>query len=93
MVNRKVTFPQTLMSTFQLTVVAVAFFFIAGRVTKLGEISPIMRLFSSVSCLKMAKDFHVSELLWYTEKLGINMGKNELGNILGEFFHKLIWSP
>jgi hypothetical protein len=56
-----------------------------NRVTRLGQFSPLGQVFnmeSFVDNYKSAANF-----------LYINFDKNWLGYALGDFFHKLIWSP
>jgi hypothetical protein len=50
----------------------------------MGEISP------NLVTLEVA---HIFGLLYSTIPINIKFGKNGLGKILGDFFHKLILSP
>jgi hypothetical protein len=65
------------------------------RVTRLGQVSPIGRLFTLGSYFFIA-DVH-SPQIWSTFFHGkgeaLILTKNVLGYILGEFFQKLNWSP
>jgi hypothetical protein len=65
-------------------------------VTRLGEFGPIGPLFTLGSFLKLgigrsSSDFGAT--VFYGKTLQINFDKKKMGNILGNFFHKLIWSP
>jgi hypothetical protein len=63
------------------------------RVTKMGEFPPFECLFTLV-CLKKYLN---STIFWISlfrgKSLALILKKNVLGYILGDFFHKLIWSP
>jgi hypothetical protein len=65
-----------------------------GRVTRLGEFSPIGRLLSLGQLFRQLQKWRNN--LWYffrREQLLCHFGqKNRLGYTLGDFFHKLIWS-
>jgi hypothetical protein len=62
-----------------------------NRVTRLGEFSPIGRLFSLASLLKITE---VAQLLFPHNQLRINFDKKLVGQHFGRLsFHKLIWSP
>jgi hypothetical protein len=53
----------------------------------------------SGDCLLWAdfQNYRSSRSIWATffegQGFRFNFGKNRLGHILGDFFHKLIWSP
>jgi hypothetical protein len=70
-------------------------FLMMNRVTRLGEFSTIVRWFYSDSNFENYKSSPNVLLLFSTEKAVciLTLTKNVLGYILGDFFHKLIWSP
>jgi hypothetical protein len=63
------------------------------RVTRLGEFSPLVKLFSfAIFCkLQMYVARNVGPLFPH-KRVYIFRTKNALGFLLGDFFHKLIWS-
>jgi hypothetical protein len=63
------------------------------RVTRLGEFSPIRRLFTLGSFLKKYKRKLIFGLLNTAEKLCINFDKKWVGLHFGRFFRNHIWSP
>jgi hypothetical protein len=63
------------------------------RVTRLGEFSPIGRLFSFASILKITEVAQVLGLLFSKVPVSINLDKKLDGLHFGRLFQKLIWSP
>jgi hypothetical protein len=63
------------------------------RVTRLGENSPIGRLFHMGSFLKNPKVAQILGLLFPRYKLCIHFDKKLAGPRIRRFFRKLIWSP
>jgi hypothetical protein len=82
--------PLHVRSCLQQLFAAQIFFFFQGRVTRLGEFSPVGRLFSLGTCLEITEIVQFLGLLF--PKLCINFDKG-VGLHFGQFFRKLIWSP
>jgi hypothetical protein len=67
---------------------------VLNRVTRLGECLPNGWLLTSGRYLKISEVSYLFELLYSIIKFKHEIGpKNGLGNIMGDVFHKLIWSP
>jgi hypothetical protein len=83
-----------LISTGGITYQMKQRFFAGGRVTRLGEFSPIGRLFSLCRFLEKYKSSpkFLSTFI-HGKSFILTLPKNELGYILGDFCSKLIWSP
>jgi hypothetical protein len=64
-----------------------------GRVTRLGEFSPIGRLFTLGSFLKITKVAHIFGASFFPRKKGcVDFSKKWLGLHFERIFQKLIWS-
>jgi hypothetical protein len=63
------------------------------RVTRLGEFSPIGRLFTLGSVLKSTEEAQFIWRLFLHQKIRICFDKKWDGLNFGRFFHKHIWSP
>jgi hypothetical protein len=62
-------------------------------VTKLGEFSPLGRLFTLGSALKITVVDQIIRVLFSPESIVLNsFNINGLGYILGDFLHEVIWS-
>jgi hypothetical protein len=57
-------------------------------VARLGECSAYFGIF-----LKITKVAQILGYFFHSKSSGLLATKNALGNILGRYFHKLIWSP
>jgi hypothetical protein len=65
-----------------------------SRVTRLGEFSPIGRLFTLGSFVENYRRMLKFLATFFLSKRHVLiLTKNALGYILGDFFHKPIWSP
>jgi hypothetical protein len=62
-------------------------------VTRLGENSPNGWLFALGSLMKILQKYKFLGNFLPRVRLNINFDKNVLCYILGDIFHKLIWSP
>jgi hypothetical protein len=65
----------------------------APRVTRFGDFSPIVRLFTLASVLKMTKWQFCSLFSRYQLCTCINFDQKLVGLHFGQLFRKLIWSP
>jgi hypothetical protein len=66
--------------------------YVQRRVTRL-VVSLIRRLFTLGSFSKTVEIARIFAYFFYSRKIVYILMKNGLGNILGDFFHELIWSP
>jgi hypothetical protein len=67
---------------------------IGGRVTRLGEFSPIGRLFTFCSFSEITEAARVYKLPFSTDEVKyLSLAKKCVGLHFGRFFQKLIWSP
>jgi hypothetical protein len=64
-----------------------------SRVTRFGVFSPVGRLFTLGSRLKMTEVVQILGLLFPQYKLRVDFSKKWVGIHFGRLFHKLIWSP